>query len=183
MLQAILQCSIVAGGGLVEMMEMAPPSPNPRFKPYSSTPNRPPDSHRTSRRTADILPTSQLLKRLAVQTSMLQHVVPLQDENVGLHTSCPAQDAENSVPSVSRAGTKSMGPGAKATGLNSQRKALGNITNIGRAGDAKQAGKGLSHGSRKALEDLTNATPRHKQSAAQKSAAPQAQAKKVRKHH
>lgn len=108
---------------------------------------------------------------------MLQKPVPVQDENRGLHGAWPAQDAENSVPGVSRIDSESVGPGP---GLASQRKALKNLTNTGRAGDARQAGKGLGHASRKALGDITNATPRLTQPAAQKSAFPQAQAKKVR---
>jgi hypothetical protein len=82
---------------------------------------------------------------------------------------------------VSKASSKGQGSG-KAAGLSSSRKALQNITNTGKAGDARPVGKGTPVAPRKTLGDITNATPRPTQptSAAQKPALPQAQTKEVR---
>ena len=68
----------------------------------------------------------------------------------------PAHDEENAAPGVKQA-TGKLG---KAAGGGSTRKALGNITNANRAGEDRQAGKGVGRPPRKALGNITNATPR-----------------------
>ena len=91
---------------------------------------------------------------------MLQRPLPLHDENRGVPMARPAHDEENAVPGVN----KTTGKSGKALGGASTRKALGNITNASKAGDTRQAGKGLGRAPRKALGDITNATPRNVQS-------------------
>ena len=87
---------------------------------------------------------------------MLQRPGSLHDENRGVSLAKPSHDEENAVPGVNR----TIGKTGKAAGVGGSRKALGNITNANKTGEARQAGKGLGLAPRKALGDITNATPR-----------------------
>lgn len=87
---------------------------------------------------------------------MLRHERQVQDENAGLFTHRHLDGKGD----LATPAAKHAGNGGKAKGLGSTRKAFGNITNSQPTAVAEL--KGQQSVARRALGDITNATPQHR---------------------